>query len=234
MNHSHMAEYASALERLGESVERAEAARDARLVAWSLTLLGRVHLLRGDASAAAAPLDRSLDLVEAEHWLAFRPLPETLRAELDVQAGDLDGAAERLEHAFTLACQADDPCWEGLSARGIGLLEARRGRTDEGRQWLEEAFVRCTRVPDRYEWAHGYVLDALAGAAARAGEDSARELAERLRTLAARTGMRELVVRSQVHLGYLGVEGTLASARLLARDIDNPVLERLLVRAERG
>ncbi len=50
----------------------------------------------------------------------------------------------------------------------------------------------------------------------------------------ARTGMRELVVRSQIHLSYLGGEGTLASARLLARDIDNPVLEGLLDRAERA
>jgi hypothetical protein len=151
-----------------------------------------------------------------------------------VRAGDLDGAADRLEHAFTLACQADDPCWEGLSARGIGLLEARRGRTTEARQWFEEAFVRCTRVPDRYEWAHGYVLDSLAGAAVRAGDESARELAERLRTLAARTGMRELVVRSQIHLSDLGGEGTLAEARLLARDIDNPVLDGLLDRTERA
>jgi len=234
MNYSDMADYGPALERLGESVERAEAGRDGRLAAWSLTLIGRVHLLRGDDAAAVATLDRCLDLVEAERWLAFRPLPETLRAELEVRAGDLDGAADRLGHAFMLACQVDDPCWEGMSARGIGLLEARRGRTEEARQWLEEAVVRCTRVPDRYEWAHGYVLDALAAAAVGAGDDSARELAERLRALASRTGMRELVVRSQIHLSYLGGGGTLAAARLLARDVDNPVLEQLLVRAERA
>ena len=234
MNYSDMAEYGPALERLGESVERAEAGRDGRLAAWSLSLLGRVHLLRGDDAAAVAPIDRCLALAEAERWLAFRPWPETLRAELEVRAGDLDGAADRLGHAFMLACQVDDPCWEGMSARGIGLLEARRGRTDEARHWLEEAVVRCTRVPDRYEWAHGYVLDALAGAAVGAGDDSARELAEQLRALASRTGMRELVVRSQIHLSYLGGKGTLASARLLARDVDNPVLEQLLVRAERA
>ena len=33
---------------------------------------------------AVASLDRSLHLVDVEHWLVFRPLPETLRAELEV------------------------------------------------------------------------------------------------------------------------------------------------------
>jgi hypothetical protein len=36
------------------------------------------------------------------------------------------------------------------------------------------------------------------------------------------------VVRAQVHLARLGVEGMRESARLLAADIDNPLLDRLL------
>ena len=99
--------------------------------------------------------------------MAFRPWPETLRAEVEMRAGDVDGAAERLEHAFSMACQVEDPCWEGVSARAIGLLEAGRGRPDEARRWLAEAVTRCTRVPDRYVWAHGYVLDARAAVAVR-------------------------------------------------------------------
>lgn len=232
MNHSDMASYASARERLGESVERAERGGHRRQAAWSLSLLGRLHLLRGDDAAAVAALDRSLDHVDAEHWLAFRPWPETLRAEVDARAGDLAGATLRLEHAFALACQMDDPCWEGASARGIGVLEARRGRSESGLKWLEEALARCTRVPDRYEWAHGYVLEAYAAEAVRAGDESARGLVERLLALAARTGMHELVVRAQIHLGRLGEPGALASARLLARDVDNPLLDELLDRAE--
>jgi len=232
MNRSDMADYPSALERLGESVELAERGGERRQLAWSLSLLARVHLLRGDDEAAVAAADRCLELVDAEHWLAFRPWPETLRAEADLRVGDLAGAGRRLEHAFALACQVDDPCWEGVSARGMGLLEARQGRADAGRRWLEEALARCTRLPDRYEWAHGYVLDAATGAAVRAGDESARGLAQRLLALAARTGMQELVVRAQVHLGRLGDAGALASARLLAREIDNPVLDKLLAGAE--
>jgi tetratricopeptide (TPR) repeat protein len=234
MNSSDMADYGPALERFAESVDRAERTGDLRQAAWSLSLLGRVHLLRGDDAAAAAALDGSLDLVRAERWLAFRPWPETLRAEVDARGGDVDGAAERLERAFGLACQLDDPCWEGVSARGIGVMEARRGRAQSGRRWLEEALDRCTRVPDRYEWAHGYVLEALVGAAVDEGADDAGELARELLALASRTGMRELVVRAQVHLGRIGDAGALASARLRARDLDNPLLDELLGAAAPG
>jgi len=167
----------------------------------------------------------------AERWLAFRPWPETLRAELEVRAGDVGAAADRLEHAFALACEVDDPCWEGASARGIGLLETRRGRDADARRWLQEALTRCTRVPDRYEWAHGWVLEARTDAAVREGDPAARELAERLQLLAAGTGMRELVVRAQLHLHRLGTVGALESARLLAADIDNPALHRLVAAA---
>jgi hypothetical protein len=151
-----------------------------------------------------------------------------LRAELELRAGEADGAAGRLEHAFTLACEIEDSCWEGVAARAIGLLESGRGRPEEGRRWLRDALARCTRVPDRYEWAHGYVLEALVGEAVRARDPGARAEAERLHALAARTGMRELVVRAQVHLHALGAPGALDSALIIARDIDNPRLDALL------
>jgi hypothetical protein len=83
-------------------------------------------------------------------------------------------------------------------------------------------------VPDRYVWAHGYVLDARTAVLVRAGDADALRTAHELLDLAARCGMRELVVRAQLHLSVLGVEGMRESAVLLGRDIDNPVLEELL------
>ena len=86
-------------------------------------------------------------------------------------------------------------------------------------------------MPDRYVWALGYVLDARAAVAVRTGDPEATALAHELLDLSARCGMRELVVRAQLHLAGLGVEGMYESATLLARDIDNPVLAPLLVAA---
>ena len=43
---------------------------------------------------------------------------ESLLAEVDRTTGDTDRAADRYAHAFALACQLGDPCWEGVAARG--------------------------------------------------------------------------------------------------------------------
>ena len=132
---------------------------DHRQQAWSLSILGRAHLLRGERSQAAAALTRSLELVREQRWMAFLPWPQALRAELDLRAGDLDTAADGLNEAWVLACQLDDPCWEGMAARGLGLLHAGRGDHVAATRWLGEAATRCNRVPDRYQWVHAHVLD---------------------------------------------------------------------------
>lgn len=220
MSASDEADYPQARRLLDESVWLAGGGRQA---AWSLSLLGRMHLLRGDDSAARSAIERSLAFTDAERWVAFRPWPEALAAELEVRAGDLDAAEERLQRAFTVACQVEDPCWEGAAARGIGLLAAERGDEDAAVDWLQEAVARCTRVPDRYEWAHGFVLEALAAI----GDDDA---AQRLDALAARTGMRELSAWALLHRSRTEGEALLEPARLLAADIDNPRLTRALTR----
>ena len=174
-------------------------------------------------------LDRCIALVEAERWVAFRPWPETLRAEL--------AAARRRRRRRRRAARARlqrglpgrRPVLGGRCRRAaIGLLEAGRGRRDEARRWLAEAFdplharARPLRLGARLRArrARGVAVRGGRRGGARAGATSCS-------TLAARTGMRELVVRAQVHLGRLGVDGMLDSARLLAAEIDNPLLAGL-------
>jgi hypothetical protein len=158
--------------------------------------------------------------------MAFLPWPQALTGELELRAGRLEAAGERFEHAYALACQLGDPCWEGMTARGLGLLRASVGDHAKATAWLEEAHVRCSRVSDRYQWVRGYVLDAMVAVALDQRDHSAAgRLAD---TLAARGGMRELVVRAHLHRGRLGDPTALASARLLGAAIDNPALARLL------
>jgi tetratricopeptide (TPR) repeat protein len=229
MNASDGGDYPAAFEDLRESIERAERCADDRQQAWSLSILARAHLLRAEHSQAAVALARSLELVRRQRWMAFVPWPQALRAELDLQAGDLDGASEGFEGAWALACQLGDPCWEGMAARGLGLLHAGRGDHLAATTWLVEAAARCNRTPDRYQWVHAYVLDAaITTALNRGDEERAGALVAVLAPLAARSDMRELVVRAHLHRYRLGSRPALASARLLGADIDNPALTQLL------
>jgi hypothetical protein len=109
-----------------------------------------------------------------------------------------------------------------------GLVNVACGDGGAGRRWLDDAFARASRVTDPYEWVRGYVLDALAGLAIDRGDEDATEIVASLSTLAAQTGMRELLVRADLHRARLGEPGAADSARLLAAEIDNPLLHASL------
>jgi tetratricopeptide (TPR) repeat protein len=220
--------YGAALDLLNKSVARAERCGHRRQAAWSLSLLGRAHMLRGELSLALPRLEESLALVAAERWTAFEPWPEALRAELSLLTGRPDHARERLEHAFRLACKLGDPCWEAMGARLSGLLAAEAGDTAKAREQLADAVARATRVSDVYQWVHAHVLDSSAALAVRTGAADAPQIIDTLAELAARCGLRELVVRAHLHRSVLGVSGALESARVLAGEIDNPMLEALV------
>jgi len=225
MNSSDAGHYSAGIEWLERSVEHARRCDDRRQEAWSMSLIGRVRLLRREMTQAVAVIERTLELVDNEHWIAFLPWPSALRAELDILAGDLDAAHERLEHAFTMAVHLGDPCWEGTAARGLGVVDARRGRRPQAVAWLEDARARCNRVPAPWEWVHGFILDALCELAVEDDEESAIGWIDRFETLAARAELREFAVHAQLHRHHLGESEALATARLLARDVDNPALQ---------
>jgi DNA-binding SARP family transcriptional activator len=229
MNASDSGAYPAAFAFLDESVERALRCADDRQRAWSLSIIGRAHLLRGEHSQATAALTRSLELVHEQRWMAFLPWPQALCAELDLRAGRLDTAADGFERAWVLACQVGDPCWEGMAARGLALLGSERGDHVAAASWLGQAATRCTRVTDRYQWVHAHVLDTTIGTALdRDDRQAAAPLIADLAARATRCGMRELVVRTELHRSRLGDPTALASARLLGADIDNPALAGML------
>ena len=94
--------------------------------------------------------------------------------------------------------------------------------------WLEDAHARCRRWPDTYQWVHGYVLDAACQVTVSVGAPTAPRWVEQLSEVAARGGMRELVIRAHVHRARLGQAGAAEAAALAAADIDNPVLAELV------
>jgi DNA-binding SARP family transcriptional activator len=225
---SDRAHYEAALRLADESTQRALQAGDRRIAAYSLSLAGRVHLLRGDVGRAQATLWRCLTHVTATGWVGLRPWAEIMLAEVELITGRTEAARKRLDTAYDLACRLGDPCWEGMGARANGLLHQAAGELEFARDWFAEARRRSSRVSDRYVWVYAHSLDAAAGVAIELGDAEARGLVAELTELAARSGMRELVVRARLHASRLGEPGALEAARLLAADIDNPALAHLL------
>ena len=225
---SDRANYVRAVELLEDATELSRFAADPRREAYVLSMLGRVSLLRNDLDAAAQYLDASIELAEREHWLAILPWPQTLRGEVQLARNDPAGAEDLLRQAFARACQLGDPCWEGMSARGLAMAAEANGATTRAFELLADARTRCNRLADPYVWLDGYILDAQCSLGVRHGHPDTGVWVDTMRRLTSRTAMRELTVRSLLYGAELGNEGDAAAAVLLAADIENPSLQLLL------
>jgi len=230
---SDTARYAAAISMLRDAVARGDGVGDTKQVAFALSMLGRALLLHGDLSAAADALDRSIRLAQ-QGWTAFVPWPQSLRAEIDLMRGDVEAAAARLEVAYALGCQLDDPCWEGVAGRGLGRVAMARGEPQRAAEILISCIERCVRLPDAYLWGKGYALDILCGLAVAQAMPQALAWTTELHKLAARSGMRELTVRAYLHRAALGDSASGDAARLLASQIDNPALHAMVAIARDG
>ncbi len=224
---SDTAYYAAAISMLRDAERLASVAGDSRQVSYALSMLGRAFLLHGELEAARGALDRSVALAQ-QGWTAFVPWPQALRAEVDLACGDLVSASERFEHAFALGCQIGDPCWQGIAGRGLGRVAIARGEPGRALEILVDAVERCLLLPDAYLWGKGHALDALCDLAVVQARPQAAAWINELQNLASRSGMRELTVRAYLHRQSLGDNASGAAARLLAQQIDNPVLHVLV------
>jgi tetratricopeptide (TPR) repeat protein len=229
---SDVGDYAAAGGLLRLAIARSSRLASPQPAALARTILGRFHLLRDELEDARRNLDQALELVEERGLTAFRPWPESFRAEIDLLSGDLPSAVERFEHAFALGCQVGDPCWESIAARGLGLVAAARGEISRALELLVDAPRLCRRLPDTYLWIDANGLEALCLVAVDHGAEAAPRWLGELESIAARRGMRELLLRSTVYRARLGEPGALDAARALAGQIDNPALGKLLASVE--
>lgn len=226
---SDTAHYAVAITRLRTAVTLADTMGEPKQLAYALSMLGRALLLHGDLNAAADALDRSLTLAQ-QGWTALVPWPQSLRAEIDLMRGDVSNAADRFEHAFALGCQLGDPCWEGIASRGLGCVAMAHGDTALALEILLDSIQRCLRLPDAYLWGKAYALDALCSLAVAQAMPQAIGWISELQGMAARSGMREITVRSHLYRAALGDSTSATAARLLVCQIDNPALHTLVER----
>lgn len=229
---SDTAHYPEAFAELEKGIALAEEAGAAKQISFASAFLGRAQLMTGAVSDARETLTRSKELAEKEGWTSFVAWPESLLADSMLANGDIDDADDAYQHAFTLGCHFADPCWEGIAARGLGLVKWHRGESEDAIDWLDDARTRCVRIADAYMWIETYCQDALCEVAIAEGSDSAKRFVDELEHQAASTGMREYVARAYLHRHKLGNEEALDAARELAGSVPNPALHELLERSK--
>jgi len=91
-----------------------------------------------------------------------------------------------------------------------------------------EAPKLCRRLPDTYLWIEAYGLDALCAVAVEHRVGSTVRWIDELESIAARRGIRDLVLKAAVYRARVGEPGALSVARSLAAQIDNPTIGKLL------
>ncbi len=224
-------DYRRAIELFADAQRHAQQAGDLRREAYVLSMLGRVSLLRGELATATEQLEASIVLAERDHWLAILPWPQALLGETRLLAGETANGAAMLEQAFARARQLGDPCWEGISARGIAIVADIQGQPGRAFEGLTDARQRCRRLADPYVWLDAYILDAQCEIGRRHNHPDVATWVDTLQDLAARTGMKEMTLRSLLHGAALGREADATAATLLAADLDNPILKAYLVRS---
>lgn len=221
---SDRADYESARTLLTAAVGYSRAAGDRRQQAYASSMLGRIELLVGDLDSATRVLNTSIELGESEGWLAFLPWPQSLIGEVQLERGDHHSASQILKQAFARACQIGDPCWEGMSARGLALLAEAKGDSKQAFAVLEDAADRCNRLADTYIWAEASILETQSSLGLSHGHENTPDWISRLYDLVTRTGMRELQVKAMIYSTKIGNTEEHNAALSLAEDIGNPKL----------
>lgn len=226
--HSDTGNYPQSIALLDVACSLSREVDDPRREAYALCMNGRVDLLRGDLDAADDHLNSAVVLAEREHWLSFLPWPQAFQGEVRLARNDPLGAAEIFQQAFARACQLGDPCWEGITTRGLALVAEAAGEADHAFDTLRDARARATRLADPYVWLDVHILDAMCHLGRKHGHPQTRLWVDTMRELASRTGMRELTVRAMLHSAALGNAGDAGAAPMLAAEIDNPELHALV------
>jgi DNA-binding SARP family transcriptional activator len=191
--------YAEGIEELERALAAAPVDADPHVAAYALSMLGKAHLLRGDTVAAIEPLDRAIQLARV-HWVAFRPWPEALRAEVALVCGQLDVADRMFQQAYALARNfKHSPCWESAAARGLGLVAAAHGAVEPAVAWFDDAYGRCDRGTATYQWVRCNALDSLCALSVAHVIPAAPAWLAAFEEQAGRFGMHGFLARSVEH-----------------------------------
>ncbi|WP_457962611.1 hypothetical protein M1E17_13815 [Arthrobacter sp. D1-29] len=198
MNLSDWGRLEAGAERFGEAVELSRSANAVRRESWNLGLGARSLFILGRLDEAGEWAHQSCDVARKDRWTAFRPWPEAWLGHIRLAGGEPPVAVrEQAEATFALARQLQDPCWEGLAAKTIGLTHLAEGKADAALEWMKNAGLLCGRVTDSYAWMQVEILLAEAQAALEYGDTvRAESVARQAVAGAARGSMDDLLERA--------------------------------------
>lgn len=134
-----------------QALELARSADNRRREIWALGIGAWGVLRAGRPHEARDWLIKCLELCDETHWLAFRPWPVALLAEVRLASHEVSNSTQNdLEEALALSNQLGDPCWQAATARSLALLQADAKNYSEASRWLAHARERCCCVTDLY------------------------------------------------------------------------------------
>lgn len=143
---------------LRRAVERLTAAGDMQWRHFALSFLARAALRAGRIAEGAALAAEATAGLRTSGWHSAVPWSLVFEGEAALRQDDRLVARDRFAEAFALGTEMGDPCWEGLSLRGLAALEAKEGHRERAVAMLAEAHTRCTRVNDTMRWAEALIL----------------------------------------------------------------------------
>lgn len=220
------ADYPTARSALQESVRLSSTAGNARQEAFARAMLGRVHLLTGQLTAAGSELDAALTLAGREHWVAFHPLVEAMRSEVYLLSGHVLEATEMAEHATALAEAFGDRCFMDAAVHAKAHVFLTGGDPMAAGAWI----VRGLGGNPWYRWFRGRNLELACTAALLTDPQRALGYARELSEVSSRYGHNELTVRAYSFLAVLGDRAVSTAIPVFAGRISNPLLDADLAR----
>ncbi len=193
------------LERFDEAIDLCRETGSVRRGIWAMSHASRTAYLAGWLAAAERWAKEAQRQAQSERWTAIRPWPEAWHAHARLAKGESPAAVRSdLESTYALARQLEDPCWEGVAAKAMGLTYVAEGDPMAALPWLDHARTACRRINDSYKWLEAEVQVTDAEVALGVGDrDRAHAHAALALQVAARGDMPLLLVRAEGVLDQL-------------------------------
>ncbi len=155
---SDRADFDAAEPTLRAAIETMAVAGDERWPAYALTFLARLQTRTGRPGLGKASAEEAVAAARATGWLSLLPWPLAVLGESQFELGKVRAASTTFGEAYALAREIDDPCWLGISLRGMALVAHSDGDEPRAKSLLREG-IRCLRgQPGAYAWAEAVLL----------------------------------------------------------------------------